>query len=41
MSITFEDLKTIEGAWVDIQLEIGIPESQIATNLGYKLVAQN
>ena len=37
MSITFEELKKIEGAWVDVQIDLGLSREQIAINLGYKL----
>lgn len=37
MSITFEELMKKEGAWVDVQMELGLTKEQIAINLGYIL----
>lgn len=37
MSITFEELKRVEGAWVDVQMDLGLSKEQIAINLGYTL----
>lgn len=37
MRVTFEELRELEDAWVDIQLEFGISREQIAINLGYVL----
>lgn len=37
MVVTFDELLALEGAWVTVQLDLGVSKEQTAINLGYKL----